>query len=111
MVDQVLVLTHERASAEEVIPYLQYLFYPVPVVCLFGRCAAEQPEIRKESCVYYGWKECLNQVHAIDGMADCVMVPFASVLQLSLSPLQSHAHVCINVHVHVLLSRCAHVLR
>ena len=56
--DQVLVLTHERASAEEVIPYLQYIFYPVPVVCLFGRCAVEEPKIKKEHCVYYGWKEC-----------------------------------------------------
>lgn len=55
---EVLVLTHERAGAEEIIPYLQYVFWPVPVVCLFGRCAAEEPRINKESCVYYGWKDC-----------------------------------------------------
>ena len=51
------MLTHERASAEEIIPYHQYVFFPVPVVCLFGRCAVEEPAINKESCVYYGWKE------------------------------------------------------
>lgn len=54
---QVLVLTHERASTEETLPYLQWLFFPVPVVCLFGRCGAEQPQINKESCVYWGWKD------------------------------------------------------
>lgn len=56
---QVLVLTHEHASAEEIIPYLQWVFYPVPVVCLFGRCGALEPQINKESCVYYGWKDSL----------------------------------------------------
>ena len=54
---EVLVLTHERASAEEIIPYHQYVFFPVPTVCLVGRCAVEEPAINKESCVYYGWKE------------------------------------------------------
>ena len=56
-VAQVLVLTHERAGAEEIVPYLKAVFYPVPVVCLFGRCAVEEPQINKESCVYYGWKD------------------------------------------------------
>ena len=51
------MLTHERACAEEIIPYLKAVFYPVPVLCLFGRCASEEPQINKESCVYYGWKD------------------------------------------------------
>ena len=52
------MLTHESAGAEQIIPYLQFVFFPVSVLCLFGRCAAEEPAINKESCVYYGWKEC-----------------------------------------------------
>jgi len=58
-----LVLTHERASAEETVPYLEWLFYPAPVVCLFGRCGAEAPIVNKESCVYYGWKDLLSGTH------------------------------------------------
>ena len=54
---EVVVLTHERASAEEIIPYLAQIFWPMPIVSLFGRCGAEEPRINKESCVYYGWKE------------------------------------------------------
>ena len=51
------MLTHERASHEETIPYLEWLFWPVAVVSLFGRCGAEAPRVNKESCVYYGWKD------------------------------------------------------
>ena len=54
---QVLVLTHERASAEETIPYLEWIWWPVPVTALFGRCGPETPRVNKESCVYWGWKE------------------------------------------------------
>ena len=61
---QVVVLTHERASAEEILPYVAQIFWPVPVVSLFGRCGAEEPIINKESCVYYGWKESLHTLHA-----------------------------------------------
>ena len=60
---EVLVLTHERASAEEVLPYIRRIFYPLPVVCLFGRCAPQSPQINKESCVYYGWKDWLVPNH------------------------------------------------
>ena len=52
------MLTHEGATAEETIPYLEWLFWPVPIVCLFGRCATLQPAVNKESAVYYGWKDC-----------------------------------------------------
>ena len=94
---QVLVLTHERASTEEVIPYLQWVFYPLPVVCLFGRCAAESPTINKESCVYYGWKDRLLPRSAEHHASHCCM-SLPVTLQLSLSPLLRDGKPCIHVH-------------
>ena len=48
------MLTHEWASAEETIPYLEWIWWPVPVTALFGRCGPENPRVNKESCVYWG---------------------------------------------------------
>ena len=57
---KVIVLTHEGASAEETIPYLAHVFWPAPPVTLFGRCGPAEPSIKKEACVYHGWKDCLR---------------------------------------------------
>ena len=52
------MLTPDKAGAEKIVPYLEFLFYPVPVVCLLGCCAVEELTVNKEGCVYYGWKDC-----------------------------------------------------
>ena len=57
---QVLCLTHEAATAEERMPYLEYIMHPVPVVSLFGRSAALGTTCKKQNCVWYGWKESLQ---------------------------------------------------
>ena len=51
---QVLVLTHEGATAEENIPYLSRVFWPAPLIALFGRCGACEPQVKMESAIYYG---------------------------------------------------------
>ena len=56
---QVLVVTHERASAEETMPYASYLFNPIPVVGLYGRSYAAEPQCKAEEVVWYGWKDIL----------------------------------------------------
>ena len=52
---EVVQLTHERAKAEEVRPYLQDLAHPVPVLSVYGRSAALPPECHPRQAVLYGW--------------------------------------------------------
>ena len=59
---QVLALTHEKATAEERMPYLSWLFHPVPVHNLVGRTADMEPECSKCFCVWYAWKEPLHNL-------------------------------------------------
>ena len=54
---QVLALTHENATAEERMPYLSWLFYPIPVFNLVGRSANMHPPCKKNECVWYAWKD------------------------------------------------------
>ena len=58
---QVLALTHEKATAEETLPYLQHAFRPCPVLALCGRAAVLEPRCAKEECVYYAWRD--RRVH------------------------------------------------
>ena len=50
------MLTHELATSEETVPYLEWPMWPLPVVNLYGRSAALEPCIAKEEAVWYGWK-------------------------------------------------------
>ena len=59
---QVLVLTHERASAEETMPYASYVFAPIPVIGVYGRSYRAEPQCRPEESVYCGWKDVLTHV-------------------------------------------------
>ena len=54
---QVLCLTHEAATAQEQMPYLEYIMSPVPVVSIFGRSASLGTHCQKQNCVWYGWKD------------------------------------------------------
>ena len=54
---EVLALTHENATAEERMPYLSWLFNPVPVHNLVGRSANMFPLCKKHECVWYAWKD------------------------------------------------------
>jgi len=67
---EVIVLTHERATAEEAVPYLEWLFWPLPIVNLYGRAAVLDPPVRKEEAVWYGWKD-----GACSAFADHVLFP------------------------------------
>ena len=51
------MLTHERATSEETVPYLEWLMWPLPVVNLYGRSATLEPPVAKEEAVWYGWKD------------------------------------------------------
>ena len=55
----VLVLTHEWATQEEQVPYMQQMWHPVPVLNLYGRSAAAEPAVIKGHAVWYGWKDSL----------------------------------------------------
>ena len=55
---EVLALTHENATREERMPYLCWLFSPVPVLNLVGRSAIMNPACNKVHCVWYAWKVC-----------------------------------------------------
>ena len=55
---EVLALTHENATAEERMPYLSWLFNPVPVHNLVGRSANMSPPCKKHECVWFAWKDC-----------------------------------------------------
>ena len=52
-----MALTHENATAEERMPYLSWLFDPVPVFNLVGRSADMFPPCKKHECVWYAWKD------------------------------------------------------
>ena len=51
------MLTHEAATAEETVPYLEWLMWPLPVVNLYGRSARLHPPIAKDEAVWYGWRD------------------------------------------------------
>ena len=51
-----LALTHESATAEERLPYLSWLFNPVPVLTLVGR-SANMCFSKKNECVWHAWKD------------------------------------------------------
>ena len=51
------MLTHEKASLEERIPYLAAKWYPMPILNVYGRCARAAPEIPTERSVWYGWRD------------------------------------------------------
>ena len=54
---QVLVLTHERASPPEMLPYLGAKWYPMPILNIYGRCAKEEPAVHGYSAGWYGWRD------------------------------------------------------
>ena len=66
---EVLALTHENATAEERMPYLSWLFDPVPVFNLVGRSANMTPPCKKNVCVWYAWKEWHHC--CVGGLWDC----------------------------------------
>lgn len=57
LLSQVLALTHEKASNEEKLPYLQSLFAPCPVVGMYGRSAKLGTPCHPSEAVYYGWRD------------------------------------------------------
>ena len=54
---QVLVLTHEKASPQELDAYLSALWQGVPVVGVYGRSASMEPPCDAEHAVFFGWRE------------------------------------------------------
>ena len=68
---QVLVITHNLASMEETMPYHSVRLFPAPVLELFGRSAAEYPQIKKQEAVFYVWKDFSfpqSKIHGFIGM-------------------------------------------
>jgi len=57
LVLRALCLTHERATPEEVVPYLTHAFHPLLILHLFGRASVDQPSCLKEHCVWYAWRD------------------------------------------------------
>ena len=53
---QVLVLTHELASIEEITPYHRIRLSPMPVVEMAGRSRALKPPCARGASVYYWWR-------------------------------------------------------
>ena len=58
MLLQALVLSHERASGEEIEPYASVRLAPLQPLVLYGRSAAMAPECDKDQCVWYAWRDC-----------------------------------------------------
>ena len=54
---QVLVLTHEKASPQELDAYLSALWQGVPVVGVYGISASMEPPCDKEHAVFFGWRD------------------------------------------------------
>jgi hypothetical protein len=54
---QVLVLSHEKATHEELVPYLQHRFRPIVPLVLYGRAASLKPPCHKQECVCYFWRD------------------------------------------------------
>ena len=53
---EVLVLTHELAAIEEMMPYLSLRLSPMPVVEMVGRSRAMQPTCPPDASVYHWWR-------------------------------------------------------
>ena len=60
MYAQVLVLTHERASIEELMPYHSIRLGPMPVLEMMGRSRALDPTCPRDASVFHWWKERLR---------------------------------------------------
>ena len=54
---QALVLSHEKATEEEMVPYLLEVLRPLKPVVIYGRTADLPPKIVKKEAVYYGWRD------------------------------------------------------
>ena len=70
------MLTHEAATAEETVPYLEQVMWPLPVVNLYGRSARLHPPIAKEEAVWYGWKDAASVLGPIK---PCLRVSHATL--------------------------------
>ena len=57
MYAQVLVLTHELASIEEIMPYHNIRLAPMPVVEMIGRSRSLDPTCPRDASVFHWWKE------------------------------------------------------
>ena len=55
--EQVLALTHELASIEEIMPYHSIRLNPMPCVEMVGRSRALEPQCSRDASVYFWWKE------------------------------------------------------
>jgi hypothetical protein len=66
-VRQVLVLTHEDAKEEELMPYMAVRCRPAPVLEMWGRSAKRDPPCRAEDAVFHWWRDhsvvCLSNVN------------------------------------------------
>ena len=51
------MLTRSSATAEEMLPYFERLFWPLPVLNLYGRAAELDPPIAREEAVWYGYRD------------------------------------------------------
>ena len=54
---QVLVLTHEKASPPEMLPYLGAKWFPMPILNIYGRCGKAEPQVHGYSAGWYGWRD------------------------------------------------------
>jgi hypothetical protein len=54
---EVLVLTHERASVEEIMPYHVVRLNPMPVVEMVGRSRALEPPCARDASVFSWWRD------------------------------------------------------
>lgn len=51
------MLTHQKATDEEIEPYCCSLFEAMPVMCLQGRSSSVAPGCNKTQAVFYGWRD------------------------------------------------------
>ena len=57
VVCQVLVLTHEKATVEEAMPYFAYRMRPCKANLVFGRAAAEAPPCEPKEAVFHWYRD------------------------------------------------------
>ena len=60
-----LSLSHEDAPLNEIMPYLQYRFQPLPVLSCIGRAAGRSPPCDPSHAVFHWWKECHQCVSTV----------------------------------------------
>ena len=92
----IIQLTHERATAEEQVPYLASVLSPAPVLEVLGRAAEADPQVQRRHAVWYGWSDCiLPLITSPQTPPDTLFLVFESDYRFS----KVHSDVCRDVEL------------